>query len=119
MLVHSVVDLMKLYAEQLEAIDPGPVEALTATGANRLQVIRYAVIPQIINPYLSFTLYRWDINVRMATVVGMVGGGGIGFRLVQYLRSWSFPEATVLTLLIILMVWFLDWLSARLRAKLA
>ena len=119
LLVHSVVDLMKLYAEQLEAIDPGPVEALTATGANRLQVIRYAVIPQIINPYLSFTLYRWDINVRMATVVGMVGGGGIGFRLVQYLRSWSFPEATVLTLLIILMVWFLDWLSARLRAKLA
>ncbi len=119
LLVHSVVDLMKLYAEQLEAIDPGPVEALTATGANRLQIIRYAIIPQIINPYLSFTLYRWDINVRMATVVGMVGGGGIGFRLIQYLRGWSFPEATVLTLLIILMVWFLDWLSARLRAKLA
>jgi phosphonate transport system permease protein len=117
--VHSVVDLMKLYAEQLEAIDPGPVEALTATGANRLQVIRYAIIPQIINPYLSFTLYRWDINVRMATVVGMVGGGGIGFRLIQYLRGWSFPEATVLTLLIILMVWLLDWLSARLREKLA
>ncbi|MBC7221478.1 phosphonate ABC transporter, permease protein PhnE [Candidatus Bipolaricaulota bacterium] len=117
--VHSIVDLMKLYAEQIEAIDPGPVEAITATGANHLQVLRYAVIPQIINPFLSFTLYRWDINVRMATVVGMVGGGGIGFRLIQYLRSWAFPEATVLTILIILMVWALDWLSARLRAKLA
>jgi len=117
--VHSIVDLMKLYAEQIESIDPGPVEAITATGANRLQVLRYAVIPQIINPFLSFTLYRWDINVRMATIVGAVGGGGIGFRLLQYLRSWAFPEATVLTILIILMVWVLDWLSARLRAKLA
>lgn len=117
--VHSVVDLMKLYAEQIEAIDPGPVEALTATGANRLQVIRYAVIPQIINPFLSFTLYRWDINVRMATVVGIVGGGGIGFRLREYLRAWAFPEATVLTLLIVLMVWAIDWFSARLREKLA
>jgi len=119
LLVHSIVDLMKLYAEQLEAIDPGPVEALTATGANRLQVIRYAIIPQIINPYISFTIYRWDINVRMATVVGMVGGGGIGFRLIQYLRGWAFQEATLLTLLIILMVWLLDWASARLREKLA
>ncbi len=119
LLVHSIVDLMKLYAEQLEAIDPGPVEALTATGANRLQVIRYAIVPQIINPYISFTIYRWDINVRMATVVGMVGGGGIGFRLIQYLRGWAFQEATVLTLLIILMVWLLDWASARLREKLA
>lgn len=117
--VHSIVDLMKLYAEQIEAIDPGPVEAITATGANRLQVIRYAVIPQILNPFLSFTLYRWDINVRMATVVGMVGGGGIGFRLIQYLQSWAFPEATVLMILIILMVWALDYLSARLREKLA
>ncbi|MCS7240077.1 MAG: phosphonate ABC transporter, permease protein PhnE [Candidatus Bipolaricaulota bacterium] len=117
--VHSIVDLMKLYAEQLEAIDPGPVEALTATGANRLQIIRYAIIPQIINPYISFTIYRWDINVRMATVVGMVGGGGIGFRLAQYLLGWAFQEATILTLLIIIMVWFLDWTSARLREKLA
>lgn len=117
--IHSIVDLMKLYAEQIEAIDPGPVEAITATGANRFQVLRYGIAPQIINPFLSFTLYRWDINVRMATVVGMVGGGGIGFRLIQYLRSWAFPEATILTILIIVMVWVLDWLSARLREKLA
>lgn len=117
--IHSIVDLMKLYAEQIEAIDPGPVEAITATGANRLQVLRYGIVPQIINPFLSFTLYRWDINVRMATVVGMVGGGGIGFRLIQYLLNWAFPEATVLTILIILMVWVLDWISARLREKLA
>ncbi len=117
--LHSIVDLMKLYSEQLESIDPGPVEAITATGANRAQVIRYGIIPQIINPYLSFTLYRWDINVRMATVVGLVGGGGIGFRLAEYLKNWAFAEATMLTILIIVLVWAIDYVSARLRAKLA
>ncbi len=117
--LHSIVDLMKLFSEQLESIDPGPVEAVTATGANRAQVIRYGIIPQIINPYLSFTLYRWDINVRMATVVGLVGGGGIGFRLAEYLKNWAFSEATMLTILIIILVWAIDYVSARLRAKLA
>lgn len=117
--LHSIADLVKLYSEQLESIDPGPVEAVAATGANRLQVIRYGVIPQIINPYLSFTLYRWDINVRMATVVGVVGGGGIGWRLYGYLKAWQFPEASMFTILIIALVWGIDYLSARLRAKLA
>ncbi len=117
--LHSIADLVKLYSEQLESIDPGPVEAVTATGANRLQVIRYGIIPQIINPYLSFTLYRWDINVRMATVVGVVGGGGIGWRLYGYLKAWQFPEASMFTILIIALVWAIDYVSARLRAKLA
>lgn len=117
--VHSIVDLIKLYSEQLESIDPGPIEAITATGANKLQVIRYAIIPQIINPFLSFTLYRWDINVRMATVVGLVGGGGIGWRLISYLRSTQFREAGTMTVLIVLLVWAIDYVSAKLREKLA
>jgi phosphonate transport system permease protein len=117
--LHSIADLVKLYSEQLESIDPGPIEAVTATGANRLQVIRYGIIPQIINPYLSFTLYRWDINVRMATVVGVVGGGGIGWRLYGYLKAWQFAEASMFTILIIALVWAIDYVSARLRAKLA
>lgn len=117
--VHSVVDLLKLYADQLESIDPGPVEAVTATGASRLEVIRYAVIPQIVNPYLSFTLYRWDINVRMATVVGLVGGGGIGFRLGGALTDFNFSNASMYMILVIVLVWAIDYLSARLRAKLA
>ena len=117
--VHSIADLIKLYSEQLESIDPGPLEAVTAAGAGRLEVICYGVIPQIINPYLSFTLYRWDINVRMATVIGVVGGGGIGWRLAAHLRSWQFPEASMLTILIIALVWGIDYVSARLRAKLA
>lgn len=117
--IHSIADLIKLYSEQLESIDPGSVEAITATGASRLQVIRYGIIPQIINPYLSFTLYRWDINVRMATVIGVVGGGGIGWRLAAHLRSWQFPQASMLTILIIALVWTIDYVSSRLRARLA
>lgn len=119
LLVHSIVDLIKLYSEQLESIDQGPIEAITATGANKLQVIRYGIIPQIINPYISFTLYRWDINVRMSTIIGLVGGGGIGFRLVSFLRESDLRGAGTLTLLIIAMVWAIDYLSARLREKLA
>jgi phosphonate transport system permease protein len=117
--VHSVADLTKLYSERLESIDPGPVEALRATGAPRLQVVLYGIVPQIVNPFLSFTLYRWDINVRMATIIGMVGGGGIGQSLYQYTSLWLWRKAGVLMLLIMLTVWVMDYASARLRARLA
>ena len=117
--VHSIADLTKLYAERLESIDPGLVEAITSTGAGRLQVLRYAVVPQIINPYISFTLYRWDINIRMATVVGVVGGGGIGQRLYFYLKNLAWQQAGTVMILIVILVWAIDYLSARLRAKLA
>jgi len=80
---HSVAALAKLYSEVIEGIDPGPIEAIRATGANWAQVVRYAVIPQIIPPFTAFTIYRWDINVRSSTIIGFVGGGGIGFYLVQ------------------------------------
>ncbi len=116
--VHSVADLTKLYSERLESIDPGPVEALRSTGANGLQVILYGIVPQIINPYLSFTIYRWDINVRMATIIGLVGGGGIGQRLLQLTRNWVWDQAIVLMLLIMVAVWAMDYSSSRLRERL-
>ena len=116
--VHSVADLTKLYSERLESIDTGPVEAITATGANRVQVIQYGIVPQIINPYLSFTLYRWDINVRMATIIGVVGGGGIGQDLMAYINVFDFRQASVLMILIVAAVWAIDYLSSRLRAAL-
>jgi len=115
--IHSVADLTKLYAERLESIDPGPVEAIRATGGNRLQVILYGIIPQIINPYMSFTIYRWDINVRMSTLVGMVGGGGIGMRLLQEMRVSDYSDAVVLMMLIMVAVWAMDTMSARLRER--
>ncbi len=117
--VCSIADLTKLYSEQLESIDTGPTEAITAVGGRRLQVLLYGVVPQIINPYLSFTLYRWDINVRMGTVIGMVGGGGIGSLLMQYVRVNEWEEVSMCLIAIIAVVWSIDTLSARVRARLA
>ncbi len=116
--VHSVADLGKLYSERLESIDPGPVEAIRATGANSLQVILYGIVPQIVNPYLSFTIYRWDINVRMATIIGLVGGGGIGQRLIQLTRNWVWDQAIVLMMIIMVVVWAMDHSSSKLRERL-
>ncbi|VAW42494.1 Phosphonate ABC transporter permease protein phnE (TC 3.A.1.9.1), partial [hydrothermal vent metagenome] len=79
--LHTIAALGKLFSEQIEGIDDGPIEAINATGANRLQMIVFAVIPQIIPSYIAYTLYRWDINVRVSTIIGFVGGGGIGFLL--------------------------------------
>ena len=115
--VHSIADLTKLYSERLESIDQGPVEAIRAAGGSRLQVIRYGVIPQIINPYLSFTLYRWDINVRMSTIIGIVGGGGIGQLLFILTRSWKWRQVGTLVLLIVLTVWTIDYVSSKMRAR--
>jgi ABC-type phosphate/phosphonate transport system permease subunit len=81
--LHSIAALGKLYSEQVESIDPGPIEAITATGATRLQTIVYGVVPQIVPPYIAFTLYRWDINVRMSTIIGFVGGGSIYCSIVR------------------------------------
>ena len=115
--IHSVADMTKLFSERVESIDEGPMEAIRATGASKLLVLIYGVVPQIINPYLSFTLYRLDINVRMATIIGIVGGGGIGMRLYSYINKWNFPKAVVLTMLIVVMVWGIDYLSSRLRER--
>jgi phosphonate transport system permease protein len=116
---HSIADLTKLYAERIEAIDAGPLEAVEASGASRLSVIRHAVVPQIVTPYISFTLYRWDINIRMSMIVGAVGGGGIGARLFEYVRGLQWREASMVMLLIIVLVWAADYLSGRLRERLA
>ena len=113
--LHSVVSLAKLYSEQIENISDGPVEAITATGASPLQVIWYGVVPQIIIPFLSFTIYRWDINVRMATIIGMVGGGGIGTLLIQYQGQALWNEVGMIVIVIAVIVWILDFLSAKIR----
>ncbi|MBI4388741.1 MAG: phosphonate ABC transporter, permease protein PhnE, partial [Nitrospinae bacterium] len=116
--LHSVAALGKLYSEQIESIDPGPVEAVTATGAAPLQVILYAVTPQVFLPFLAFTFYRWDINVRMSTIIGFVGGGGIGFLLQQWINLLKYNEAGTALLAIAVVVIVLDALSAKIRARL-
>lgn len=115
--LHSIASLGKLYSEQIENIDAGPIEALESTGANRLQTIMYAVVPQIIPPYIAFTMYRWDINVRMSTIIGFVGGGGIGFLLQQQINLLRYRDAGVAVLAIAIVVSILDYASASLRQR--
>lgn len=102
LLIHTIASNAKLYSEAIESIEEGPIEAISATGANKLQVIWYAVIPQIILPFLSFTIYRWDINVRMATIIGLVGGGGIGTMLIQYQGLAQWHEVGLIVIMIAL-----------------
>ena len=116
--LHSIASLTKLYSEQIESIDNGPIDAITATGAHPIQVVWFGVVPQILLPYLSFTIYRWDINVRMATVIGLVGGGGIGNLLMQYQGQARWNEVGMLVVLIALIVWIMDWGSSKIREAL-
>ncbi|NOX45307.1 MAG: phosphonate ABC transporter, permease protein PhnE [Caldiserica bacterium] len=115
--VHTIAALGKLYSEQVEGIDPGPVEAVVAAGGSRLEVIRYAVLPQVVPSFWAFTLYRWDINVRMSTVIALVGGGGIGDMLFYYKNEgeWALLGAVMAT--IVAVVWAMDYLSGRLRER--
>ncbi len=117
--VHSVAALGKLYSEAIESIDPGPIEAITATGASPLQVIRYAVVPQIVPQFIAFTIYRWDINVRFSTVIGFVGGGGIGFVLQQYINLLQWRQAATALWMIAVVVALLDYASAVVRERIA
>ncbi len=118
LMIHSIAALVKLYSEQIENIDHGPIEAITSTGASTLQIWKYAVIPQIINPFLAFTIYRWDINVRMATIVGFVGGGGIGLQLFQKQQMTDWNGVGTIVWLIALAVWLMDMVSAEIRKRL-
>jgi len=115
--LHSMAALAKLYSEAIESIDPGPIEAIQATGANWLQTIMYAVVPQIIPPFVSFTIYRWDINIRMSTVIGFVGGGGIGFLLAQWIRLLDYRSAGIAVWFIAVTVATLDFVSAEIRER--
>jgi phosphonate transport system permease protein len=115
--LHSIASLGKLYSEQIESIDPGPIEAITATGASPLQVVRYAVVPQIVPPFIAFTIYRWDINVRMSTVIGFVGGGGVGFLLIQYINLLLWRQAATAVWGITIVVAAMDYASAWIRER--
>ncbi len=115
--LHTIAANAKLYSEQVESIQAGPVEAVRATGATRLQTVVYAVVPQVVAPYISFTMYRWDINVRFSTIIGFVGGGGIGFLLQQNIGLLDYRAAAAQMLAIAIVVSTMDWASSRLRER--
>jgi phosphonate ABC transporter permease subunit PhnE len=107
----------KLFSEAIENIDLGPIEAVTATGADRLQTIVYAVIPQIVPPFISYLIYQWDINIRMATIIGFAGGGGIGLTLTTFFGSLQYHRAGTVVACIVVVVALMDFASAKLRQK--
>ena len=115
---HNIGVIGKLYSEAIEGIDPGPMEAITATGANPFQVTWAAVLPQIVNPFISFTIYRLDTNVRLAPVVGLVGGGGVGVMLFERISLFRYGDVGVIILMIVLTVAAMDFISAQLRKRL-
>ena len=115
--IHTIAALGKLFSEQVEDIDEGPIEAVTATGANRLQLIAFAVIPQVVPSFIAFTLYRWDINVRFSTVIGFAGGGGIGFVLLQNINLLRYRQAAVMMIAIAVVVMTLDYISSKIRSR--
>ncbi len=115
---YTTTSLAKLSSEALEGIDPGPVDAITATGATRLQILRFGVLPQVLPLFLSYVLYRLETNIRAATVLGFVGAGGIGFYLQTYLRMIDYPAASTVLLVTVVMVMVVDLISSKVRERL-
>ena len=113
--IHTAGVLAKLFSEAVEAIDPQPVEGIRSTGAGALHEIVYGVIPQVMPLWISFTLYRFESNVRSATVVGMVGAGGIGVVLWEIIRGFQYAETAAVMIIIIVTVSLIDLISARIR----
>ncbi len=118
LMIHSIASLTKQYSEMVETVYEGPIEGVQSCGANKLQTIWFAIVPQVILPYISFTVYRWDINVRMATIIGLVGGGGIGTMLIKYQGQAMWPEVGTIIVVIAAVVWIMDQASAYIREAL-
>ncbi|HVA57065.1 MAG: phosphonate ABC transporter, permease protein PhnE [Gemmatimonadaceae bacterium] len=115
--VVTVASLGKMFSEAVEGIDAGPLEAVSAAGATRAEVVRYAVIPQIVPDFVSFIIYHWDINVRISTILGFVGGGGIGYYLSQRINVLEYQKAGTAIWAIVLVVWAMDFLSSEVRKR--
>lgn len=113
--VHNVGIVAKLFSEAVEAIDARPVEGIRSTGANRLHEVVHGVFPQVMPLWSSFTLYRFETNVRSATVLGIVGAGGIGQPLFENIRSFQYGETAAIMIIIVVTVSLIDILSAQLR----
>lgn len=116
--IHTTGVLAKLFSEAVEAIDAQPVEGIRATGANALEEIVYGIIPQVLPLWISYSLYRFESNVRSASVVGMVGAGGIGVILWEIIRGFQYAETCAVMIIIIVTVTVIDVISARIRKSL-
>lgn len=113
--LHTMGFLAKFYAEEMEHVTIGPIEALEATGANRYQIVMFAIVPQIIPSFVGFSLYILDRNIRMATMLGIVGAGGIGYRLQSAFRMFQYREVSAIIIIIFITIYLIDVISSKLR----
>jgi phosphonate transport system permease protein len=113
--IHTATVLGKLLSESVENIDEGVVEAIRATGAGYAQILSFAVLPQILPDLISFTLYRLETNIRAASVLGLIGAGGIGYLMSTSFRTFQYQEAAAIVIVLIALVVLVDTLSSRLR----
>lgn len=115
LMVQSVVSLTKQFSEIIESSEDSLMECLEACGANRIQIIWFGLLPLVTLPFISYTIYRWDTNLRMATIIGFAGGGGIGTLLYQYSMRAQWSQVSAVIMVIALMVTLIDWLSSEIR----
>ncbi len=113
--IHNTGIIAKLFSEAVEAIDPRPVEGIRATGSSKIQEIVYGVIPQVIPLWISYSLYRFETNVRSATVLGIVGAGGIGHLLWENIRGFAYAETAAIMIIIVVSITLIDIVSQQLR----
>ena len=115
--LHTMGFLAKFYAEDIEHVNKGPIEALKASGASKGQIISFAVIPQIIPSFVANNLYILDRNIRMATMLGIVGAGGIGYELLSSFRMFEYPKVSAIIIIIFITIFIIDHLSSLIRSK--
>ena len=115
--LHATGMLAKFCAEEIEGVDRGPIEAMQATGAGRLQVILFGIVPQVIPAFVSYSIYRFDVSIRAATILGLVGAGGLGFSLIKTMKLFKYHETATCILVIFVIVLVSDWVCARIRAR--
>ncbi|HYD04991.1 MAG TPA: phosphonate ABC transporter, permease protein PhnE, partial [Reyranella sp.] len=116
--IHTAGALGKQFSEVVENVDMRPIEGLTATGGSYVETIRFGVVPQILSNFVSYTLLRFEINVRGATVLGFVGAGGIGKELISSIRQFYYADVSAILVIVIATVFLIDLLTERLRHKL-
>lgn len=115
--LHNAGMLGKFYAEAIEAIDPGPVEALQASGARWTQVVVYAILPQVVPHFVTYNLYRLEVSIRSATVLGLVGAGGVGFHLISSIRLFDYQTTAMVLIVIVLLVVLTDYFGTWIRSR--
>jgi len=115
--IHTMGFLAKFYAEDIEHVNKGPIEALKSSGASKRQIISFAIIPQIIPSFIANNLYILDRNIRMATMLGIVGAGGIGYELQSSFRMFEYQKVSAIIIIIFITIFIIDHLSSFIRSK--